>query len=87
MAFNEIKVSNPIVEMDEVGVTPSKLSLKTKYGGLKFYPERYVSRQDLIEWRSQLVYGLELLPPLEIKRWMLDVVELGELGASPTVAD
>ncbi|XP_045819063.1 uncharacterized protein LOC123911642 [Trifolium pratense] len=68
-AFDDINVDDPdfqyIQVLAEAGVVPSKLSWQNSsngYGsdykeGIYFFPDRFVSRQDLMEWRTPLEYG------------------------------
>ncbi|KNA20323.1 hypothetical protein SOVF_053410 [Spinacia oleracea] len=59
------------------GVVPSKLSLKHKFDGdLSFSPERFISRRDLIEWRSQLEYGFATTGNPEILKSKLDLMDV-----------
>ncbi|CAB4295546.1 unnamed protein product [Prunus armeniaca] len=66
-AFNDVSVEDldflSIQALAEAGVIPSKLSQKSSnYDGLKdhgninFSPERFISRQDLIDWKAHLEY-------------------------------
>ncbi|XP_027360831.1 uncharacterized protein LOC113868980 isoform X2 [Abrus precatorius] len=67
-AFDDINADDPdfrsIQVLAEAGVIPSKLSWKnsSNYGGsdsqvkINFFPDRFISRQDLIDWRAQLEY-------------------------------
>ncbi|TKY69417.1 hypothetical protein E2542_SST05691 [Spatholobus suberectus] len=67
-AFDDIGIDNPdfrsIQVLAEAGVIPSKLSWNNSfnYGGsdsqenINFFPDRFISRQDLIDWRAQLEY-------------------------------
>ncbi|XP_021803185.1 uncharacterized protein LOC110747297 [Prunus avium] len=66
-AFDDVSVEDPdfgfIQALAEAGVIPSKLSQKSSnYDGLKdhgninFSPERFISRQDLIDWKAHLEY-------------------------------
>ncbi|CAL0315302.1 unnamed protein product [Lupinus luteus] len=67
-AFDDISGEDPdfrfIQALAEAGVVPSKLSWKnssnsTESDGqenIKFFPDRFISRQDLVDWRAQLEY-------------------------------
>ncbi|KAG5079634.1 hypothetical protein AAZX31_02G095700 [Glycine max] len=67
-AFDDISIDDPdfrsIQVLAEAGVIPSKLSWNNSfdYGGfdtqqnINFFPDRFISRQDLIDWRAQLEY-------------------------------
>ncbi|XP_031401749.1 uncharacterized protein LOC116211483 [Punica granatum] len=72
-AFDDVSVEDPdfssIQALAEAGVIPSKLLVKhTNHGSesqgkFLFLPERFISRQDLINWRVQLEY--DFVPGLE----------------------
>ncbi|XP_021754831.1 uncharacterized protein LOC110720134 [Chenopodium quinoa] len=65
-----------IQALAEAGVVPSKLSLKHKFdGGLNFSPERFLSRRDLIEWRSQLEYDFSTTRNPELLKTKLDLMD------------
>ncbi|KAM1744350.1 hypothetical protein ACFX11_011247 [Malus domestica] len=66
-AFEDVCVKDPdfgsIQALAEAGVIPSKLSQKSSsydglnsYGNINFSPERFISRQDLIDWKAHLEY-------------------------------
>ncbi|KAJ0038303.1 hypothetical protein Pint_23346 [Pistacia integerrima] len=66
-AFNDVDVEDPDFEsiqaLAEAGVVPSKLLGKNYgsdhsegQGGIHFSPERFISRQDLINWKAQVQY-------------------------------
>ncbi|KAM0983657.1 hypothetical protein ACFX2C_011175 [Malus domestica] len=66
-AFDDVFVEDPdfgsIQALAEAGVIPSKLSQKSSsydglngYGNINFSPERFISRQDLIDWKAHLEY-------------------------------
>ncbi|CAN6727620.1 unnamed protein product [Malus baccata var. baccata] len=66
-AFDDVCVEDPdfgsIQALAEAGVIPSKLSQKSSsydglngYGNINFSPERFISRQDLIDWKAHLEY-------------------------------
>ncbi|KAE9595729.1 hypothetical protein Lal_00030782 [Lupinus albus] len=66
-AFDDISGEDPdfrfIQALAEAGVVPSKLFWKssnsTESNGqenIKFFPDRFISRQDLVDWRAQLEY-------------------------------
>ncbi|XP_058775439.1 uncharacterized protein LOC131649700 isoform X2 [Vicia villosa] len=68
-AFDDINVDDPdfqsIQVLAEAGMVPSKLSWKNSSNGcgsdckedINFFPDRFISRQDLMEWRTQVEYG------------------------------
>ncbi|KAI4357874.1 hypothetical protein L6164_001795 [Bauhinia variegata] len=67
-AFDDISFDDPdfrsIQALAEAGVIPSKLSWKRSpnsgwpedQGNIKFFPDRFIARQDLIDWRAQFEY-------------------------------
>ncbi|XP_061990883.1 uncharacterized protein LOC133709236 [Rosa rugosa] len=59
-AFDDVSIEDPdfgsIQALAEAGVIPSKLSPKSSHGNNYFFPERFVSRQDLIDWKAHLEY-------------------------------
>ncbi|XP_050373122.1 uncharacterized protein LOC126790816 [Argentina anserina] len=59
-AFDDVSVKDPdfrsIQALAEAGVIPSKLSPKSSHGNNYFFPERFISRQDLIDWKAHLEY-------------------------------
>lgn len=84
-AFDDISFEDPDFEsiqaLAEAGIVPSKLSPNYGYDGLgdrertNFFPERFVSRQTLIDWKAQLDY--EFVPGMlersryQVQRWIL----------------
>ncbi|XP_047176855.1 uncharacterized protein LOC124844045 isoform X2 [Vigna umbellata] len=65
IAFDDIGIDDPdfksIQVLAEAGVIPSKLSWNNSSGSdglesMHFFPDRFISRQDLIDWRAQLEY-------------------------------
>lgn len=65
--------------MAEAGVISSKLSTKHKVdGSVKFFPERFISRLDLIEWKSQLEYDFATTGNPEILATKLDLMDMRE---------
>ncbi|XP_027914106.1 uncharacterized protein LOC114173733 isoform X4 [Vigna unguiculata] len=69
-AFDDIGVDDQdfrsIQVLAEAGVIPSKLSWNNSFNysgsgsleNMHFFPDRFISRQDLIDWRAQLEYDL-----------------------------
>ncbi|OIW04650.1 hypothetical protein TanjilG_07785 [Lupinus angustifolius] len=67
-AFDDISGEDPdfrfIQALAEAGVVPSKISCKNSSNStesndqenIKFFPDRFISRQDLVDWRAQLEY-------------------------------
>lgn len=84
-AFDDINFEDPDFEsiqaLAEAGIIPSKLSPNYGNDGLGdrgktyFFPERFVSRQTLIDWKAQLDY--EFVPEIlersryQVQRWVL----------------
>ncbi|KMT08448.1 hypothetical protein BVRB_6g141250 [Beta vulgaris subsp. vulgaris] len=80
-AYDDVKIGDPdfdsIQALAEAGVMPSKLTLKQESDGeLNFSPERFISRQDLIEWRSQLEYDFAHTGNPEILNTKLDLMDV-----------
>ncbi|KAJ6324535.1 hypothetical protein OIU76_011768 [Salix suchowensis] len=88
-AFDDLGVEDPDFEsiqaLAEAGIIPSKLSGMNSCSdssdgrGFCFYPERFISRQDLIYWKAQLEYGF--LPGIteqmsRTKVYYMDVKEI-----------
>ncbi|XP_044491120.1 uncharacterized protein LOC123215118 isoform X2 [Mangifera indica] len=85
-AFNDVDVEDPDFEfiqaLAEAGIVPSKLSGKN-YGSdhsegqqsVNFFPERFISRQDLIGWKAQVEYEFkpEILQKISTKVGYMDV--------------
>ncbi|XP_024019417.1 uncharacterized protein LOC21405733 isoform X1 [Morus notabilis] len=93
-AFNDVSVEDPdfgsIQALAEAGVVSSKLAHNSANNGFKgegdarFSPDRFISRQDLIDWRTQLEY--QILPGLieqifTIKLGFMDMKELTPDGS------
>ncbi|KAG2665311.1 hypothetical protein I3760_15G002400 [Carya illinoinensis] len=90
-AFDDINVEDPdfasIQALAESGVTPSKLSPKnssddgSEHRETYFYPERFISRQDLIDWKAQLEY--EFMPGIieQISRAKLGFLDMREISS------
>ncbi|XP_058194494.1 uncharacterized protein LOC131311170 isoform X2 [Rhododendron vialii] len=77
-AFDDVSIEDPdfgsIQSLAEAGIILSKLSGKISssdpddsqgHEGVYFFPERFLSRQDLIDWKAQLEY--ETVPGIEEK--------------------
>lgn len=80
-AYEDVNIGDPDFEsiqaLAEAGVMPSKLLLKPKFdGGFYFSPERFISRRDLIEWRSQLEYDFVTTGNPEILKTKLDLMDV-----------
>ncbi|KAJ7943222.1 S-layer domain containing protein [Quillaja saponaria] len=71
-AFDDVSIEDPdfgfIQALAEAGIVHSKLSLGSNWssnyldseGNAKFFPDRFISRQDIIDWKAQLEYELTL---------------------------
>ncbi|KAI9092001.1 hypothetical protein K1719_027936 [Acacia pycnantha] len=90
-AFDDISVEDPdfvaIQALAEAGVIPSKLSSKSWFNSgrpegqesLKFFPDRSISRQDIVDWRAQFEYEFspEVLDRISTKKVsFMDVKEI-----------
>ncbi|XP_062160060.1 uncharacterized protein LOC133867343 [Alnus glutinosa] len=95
-AFDDIGVEDPdfgsIQALAEAGVTPSKLSQRNStdngsegQGDVYFSPERFISRQDLIDWKAQLEY--ELVPGIveQISKTKLGFLDAREISSDASV--
>ncbi|XP_048318659.2 uncharacterized protein LOC107429578 isoform X1 [Ziziphus jujuba] len=97
-AFNDISVEDPdfgsIQALAEAGVIPSKLS-KYSYDGLReqedvcFFPDRFISRQDLIDWKAQLEYDFVpgMIQMSTTKVGFMDVKEIAKDVSPELYAD
>ncbi|KAL3636122.1 hypothetical protein CASFOL_020669 [Castilleja foliolosa] len=60
-AFDDVGIDDPdfesIQSLAEAGVVHSKLS--DRNGGFQFFPERFISRQDLISWKAKIEYKVK----------------------------
>ncbi|XP_074383489.1 uncharacterized protein LOC141725026 isoform X2 [Apium graveolens] len=90
-AFDDVSVEDPdflyIQSLAEAGIVLSKLSLDESnwQEGSKFFPERFISRQDLISWKAKLDY--EVMPGLreEISRNNLGFMDVREINPDAIV--
>ncbi|XP_038891423.1 uncharacterized protein LOC120080842 [Benincasa hispida] len=94
-AFDDISFEDPDFEsiqaLAEAGIVPSKLSPNYGYDGLGdrektyFFPERFVSRQTLIDWKAQLDYEFASGMLEQISSTKVDFMDLKEISseASP----
>ncbi|XAR65377.1 hypothetical protein NMG60_11009477 [Bertholletia excelsa] len=76
-AFDDVSIDDPdfeyIQSLAEAGIILSKLAGKNcsgledseGQGGVCFFPQRFISRQDLIDWKAQLEY--ETMPDMNEK--------------------
>ncbi|KAK2635882.1 hypothetical protein Ddye_030674 [Dipteronia dyeriana] len=95
-AFDDVDSEDPDFEsiqaLAEAGVVPSKLSGKNSgsdgskgQGGIYFLPERFISRQDLINWKAQVEYELKPDNLEQISRTKVGYMDVKEINsdASP----
>ncbi|KAH7569884.1 hypothetical protein JRO89_XS05G0013000 [Xanthoceras sorbifolium] len=94
-AFDDVDREDPDFEsiqvLAEAGVIPSKLSGKnsgsdgSKCQACNFLPERFISRQDLINWKAQVEYELKPNNLEQISRTKVGYMDVKEisLDASP----
>ncbi|CAL0308007.1 unnamed protein product [Lupinus luteus] len=90
-AFDDITEEDPdfrfIQALAEAGVLPSKLSWKNSSSSsesssqvnVNFFPHRFISRQDLVDWRAQLEYDFfsGVIDQISIKKaGYMDVKEI-----------
>ncbi|CAH8266714.1 unnamed protein product [Arabidopsis lyrata] len=81
-AFDDINTADPDFEyiqaLAEAGITSSKLSGKDSQndsGNNNFYPESFVSRLDLVNWKAQLECGFHPEIMEEISRTKVDYID------------
>ncbi|KAL9225993.1 hypothetical protein vseg_001854 [Gypsophila vaccaria] len=71
-----------IQALAEAGVVSSKLSSKRNLDGyLNFFPGRFISRKDLIDWRAQLEYDFGATRNQEILKQKVNLLDLREISA------
>ncbi|MBA0754629.1 hypothetical protein Gogos_019985 [Gossypium gossypioides] len=98
-AFDDIGANDPDFEsiqaLAEAGIIPSKLSGRNtasdgSKGEINFFPDRFISREDLINWKALVEYDFEpgvieqLLKPnlctVQISRTKADFMDLKEIS-------
>lgn len=97
-AFDDVSVEDPdfisIQSLAEVGIVQSKLSGKNfgsnlgdseSLDGVKFLPDRFISRQDLIDWKVKLEYGVITGINEEISRNNLGLIDAREIRSDALV--
>ncbi|CAH9114928.1 unnamed protein product [Cuscuta europaea] len=97
-AFNDIDIEDPdffvIQSLAESGIIPSKLSLEKfpsapydsiGHNGVNFFPDRYVSRQDLISWKAKLEY--DIIPEIdeEMSRRKIGFLDVRDISSQVLV--
>ncbi|KAK9750541.1 hypothetical protein RND81_02G203900 [Saponaria officinalis] len=71
-----------IQALAEAGVVSSKLSSKHNLDGcFNFFPGRFISRKDLIEWRAQLEYDFAATRNQEILKQKVNLLDVREISA------
>ncbi|PSR84917.1 Myosin-4 like [Actinidia chinensis var. chinensis] len=93
-AFDDVSIDDPdfgsIQALAEAGIILSRLSGKNSssgcydsedQGGVYFLPERFISRQDLIDWKAQLEY--EVMPGVneKISKTNMGFMDTREIGS------
>lgn len=84
-AFEDVSTGDEdfdsVQALAEAGVVPSKLSSKymSEDGDEYFYPERFVSRRDLIDWRAQVEYDFAMTGNQEILKTQLSLMDVKEI--------
>nr|GMC87791.1 Myosin-4 like [Ipomoea batatas] len=97
-AFDDVCIEDPdfmpIQSLAEAGIIPSKLSLEklpsNPYDsgddkGVKFFPDRSISRQDLISWKAKLEY--DIIPGIneEISRRKIGFLDVRDITSEVLV--
>nr|GMD13564.1 Myosin-4 like [Ipomoea batatas] len=97
-AFDDVCIEDPdfmpIQSLAEAGIIPSKLSLEKlpsnpydsgEDKGVKFFPDRSISRQDLISWKAKLEY--DIIPGIneEISRRKIGFLDVRDITSEVLV--
>ncbi|CAN1137785.1 hypothetical protein LINPERHAP2_LOCUS10274 [Linum perenne] len=94
-AFDDVNIDDPdfpfIQALAEAGIIPSKLSSASLFSDIAedgisyFYPDRYLSRKDMINWRTQLEYGISPGTKEQMSRIRADYIDVKAItsDASP----
>ncbi|WOH05146.1 hypothetical protein DCAR_0624560 [Daucus carota subsp. sativus] len=90
-ALDDVSVEDPdflcIQSLAEADIVSSKMSVDNSswQKGVRFCPDRFISRQDLISWKAKLDY--EVMPGLreEISRKSLDFMDVREINSDAIV--
>ncbi|XP_031099274.1 uncharacterized protein LOC116003525 [Ipomoea triloba] len=97
-AFDDVCIEDPdfmpIQSLAEAGIIPSKLSLEKlpsnpydsgDHKGVKFFPDRSISRQDLISWKAKLEY--DIVPGIneEISRRKIGFLDVRDITSEVLV--
>ncbi|TYH39841.1 hypothetical protein ES332_D12G204200v1 [Gossypium tomentosum] len=88
-AFDDIGANDPDFEsiqaLAEAGIIPSKLSGRNtasdgSKGEINFFPDRFISREDLINWKALVEYDFEPGVIEQISRTKADFMDLKEIS-------
>ncbi|GMJ05716.1 hypothetical protein like AT3G25680 [Hibiscus trionum] len=88
-AFDDVGVNDPDFEfiqaLAEAGIIPSKLSDRStasdgSKGGVNFFPDRFISREDLINWKALVEYDFEPGVMEQISRTKVDFMDLKDIS-------
>ncbi|OMO90187.1 hypothetical protein CCACVL1_07479 [Corchorus capsularis] len=90
-AYDDVGAADPDFEsiqaLAEAGIMPSKLSSRITgpdgskgQEGINFSPDRYISRQDLINWKALVDYDFEPRVIEQISRTKIDYMDLKEIS-------
>ncbi|KAK8487011.1 hypothetical protein V6N11_068381 [Hibiscus sabdariffa] len=88
-AFDDVGANDPDFEsiqaLAEAGIIPSKLSGRNTAsdglkGGINFFPDRFISREDLINWKALVEYDFEPEVIEQISRTKVDFMDLKEIS-------
>ncbi|RAL40179.1 hypothetical protein DM860_008319 [Cuscuta australis] len=92
-AFDDVLIEDPdflaIQTLAESGILPSKLSLERPpsglndsggHNGVNFFPDRYISRQDLISWKAKLEYDIMPEVDEEISRRKIGFLDVRDIA-------
>ncbi|GMH26206.1 hypothetical protein Nepgr_028049 [Nepenthes gracilis] len=87
-AYEDVGVGDPDFEsiqaLAEAGIIFSRLS-ENYYlegrRGINFSPDRFISRQDLIDWKAQLKYGFASAGNARISKSKLDLMDVKDVSA------
>ncbi|KAL8052799.1 hypothetical protein ABFS82_05G028500 [Erythranthe guttata] len=89
-AFNDVGVEDPdfeyIQSLAEAGIVRSKLSDGSNSNeAVEFFPERFICRQDLVNWKAKLEY--EVVPGIneEISRKNIGFLDVKEIASNVLV--
>ncbi|GFQ01361.1 hypothetical protein PHJA_002280000 [Phtheirospermum japonicum] len=86
-AFDDVGIDDPdfesIQSLAEAGVVKSKLS--DRNGGFGFFPERFISRQDLISWKAKIEYKVKPGIDQEMSRKKIGFLDVKEISSDALV--